>query len=276
MARTVNQIYDEILQNKLTRRELDDLDSTSQTAIWKLFAYIVALSIHLHERIFDTHKDEINQLILSSRVHSGKWYQQIALAFQYSVDSPQNLIVTDTFVPRYEVIDDTKKIITRATVRESPRRLYIKVNKGIVPNLQVLTPQEIAAFTSYIQSMRDAGTQIVVQSFPAEKLIFKAQVDYTPKMGQITKEQVFDIVDNYLKNLNWDGVIHVQDIEAALLKDVRVVDIKLIYMLATQYNDLPIFEIYNLPQGINNKSYATVAGHIVLNRLKSEITLNAV
>lgn len=161
-------------------------------------------------------------------------------------------------------------------MREGSRKVYIKVNKGVVPNLQVLSPSELSSFSSYINLMKDAGTQIFVQSFPSEKLIAKLEVDYTPSVGIVLAEQVKDMIDDYLANLDYDGTLNVQLLEAKVLADPRVKNIKTTYLLATQNDDTPLFEIYNLPMGINEKVYSTVAGHIVLNREQSQIQLNAV
>lgn len=276
MARTVNTIYNAILADKANYAELSDLSATSQTGIWRLWAYITALAIHLHERIFDAFKVEVNELIAVSKVHTGRWYQAVSLLFQYDVNTPQTLIVNESFVPQYASVDPTKRIVTRATIREASRKIYIKINKGSVPNLQVLSASEMSAFVSYINQMKDAGTQVIVQSFPSEKLIAKLEVDYAPRVGIVLDTQVKDMIDDYLSSLDWDGTINVQALEARILSDPRVKNIKVVYLLATQSDDKPIQEIYNLPQGLNLKVYQTVAGHIILNRDLTEITLNAV
>lgn len=276
MARTVNTIYNAILADKASYAELSNLNTSSQTGIWRLWAYITALAIHLHERIFDAFKLEINELIAVSKVHSGRWYQAVSLLFQYDENTPQTLIVNESFVPQYTTPDPLKRIITRATIREASRKIYIKINKGSVPNLQVLSASEMSAFVSYINQMKDAGTQVIVQSFPSEKLIAKLEVDYAPRVGIVLDTQIKDMIDDYLANLDWDGIINVQALEARILSDPRVKNIKTVYLLATQADDKPIQEVYNLPQGVNLKVYQTVAGHIILNRDLTEITLNAV
>lgn len=276
MARTVKTIYDAILADKANYAELAEANTTSQTGLYRLWAYITALAIHLHERIFDAFKIEIDELIAVSKVHSGRWYQAVSLLFQYDENTPQTLVVNEYFVPQYAIIDPLKRIVTRATIRESSRKIYIKINKGSVPNLQVLSDSEMSAFVSYINQMKDAGTQIIVQSFPSEKLIAKLEVDYAPRFGIVLANQVKDMIDDYLSNLDWDGTINVQALEARILSDPRVKNIKVVYLLATQADGVPIQEFYNLPQGINLKVYQTVAGHIILNRDLTEITLNAV
>lgn len=276
MARTVTDIYNAILADKAARPELSSLTTTSQTAIWRVWAYITAMAHHLLEKIFDAFKLEVNDLIASQKVHTGKWYQQKALEFQFDTDIEQEVVVDNLFKVYYVVIDPTKRVVTRASIREASRKIYVKLNKGTVPNLAVLTEAEISAFTAYINLIKDAGTKIIVQSFPAEKLIAKIEVDFSPSQGVVLADQVKNMIDDYLANLDYDGVLNVQALEAKILSDPRVRNIKINYLLATQNDGKPLFELYNLPQGINEKTYSIFAGHIILNRDSTEIILNAV
>ena len=80
MARTVNTIYNAILADKANYAELSDLSTTSQTGIWRLWAYITALAIHLHERIFDAFKVEVNELIAVGLFRARRFLTSVVLA----------------------------------------------------------------------------------------------------------------------------------------------------------------------------------------------------
>lgn len=112
MARTVNEIQNAILADMSNRTELGVLNSTSQTSIYRLWSYITAIAIYLLEVLFDAHKKDMFYQISQNKVHSGKWYQNISLLFQYDENLQQELIVTYDFIPRYRNIDETKRIIS--------------------------------------------------------------------------------------------------------------------------------------------------------------------
>ena len=73
MARTILEILDDIITEKETHAELDnlqpkpdnsqtfldDLTTTSKVAIWRLWAFTTAVAIFAHEKIFDSHKLEV-------------------------------------------------------------------------------------------------------------------------------------------------------------------------------------------------------------------------
>jgi hypothetical protein len=74
MARTVTEIYNELLIEHASRVELESLNSESTSAIYRLWLMIVAITVHAHEKLFDAHKAEVTSLIEAQRVHTKKWY----------------------------------------------------------------------------------------------------------------------------------------------------------------------------------------------------------
>lgn len=67
MARTIQQIQQEILTAKAKEPALSELNSTSKTAIWRLWTYITAFAIWTLEKIFDQHRKEIDDKIRIKR-----------------------------------------------------------------------------------------------------------------------------------------------------------------------------------------------------------------
>ena len=73
MARTIQQIFDEMIAEKETftslddlvpnpdssQTFLDDLTSASKVAIWRLMFWVVAFAIFVHEKLFDQHVIDI-------------------------------------------------------------------------------------------------------------------------------------------------------------------------------------------------------------------------
>ena len=82
MARTIEQINNEIIKAKESEPALAGLTSTSKVAIWKLWAYITAFVIYTLELIFDQHKAEVLEALTQLKPHTARWYRNKALAFQ--------------------------------------------------------------------------------------------------------------------------------------------------------------------------------------------------
>jgi hypothetical protein len=256
---------------------LSVLNSTSSTAVYKAWMYVCAFVLHIQEQIFDLFRIEIQDKIAAQRVHNATWYRDMAFRFQYDTTTNTAIpLILNEYTPTYETIDATKRIITRCTVREGSSRIYVRVNKGVVPNLLPLTSNELNAFVSYMNQIKDAGTKIVVQSFPAEKVIIDIEVDNATIKGSLEVEDVQDILQEYLRTLPIDGVIDLQKLEAALLNDDRVANIKINQLYVTSATGLMLGELFSLAKGINIKAYPTVSGHAILNLELSKIIVNAV
>ena len=83
MARTISEIQEDIIGRVAATANLADMNSTSKTALWRLWIYIVAVSIWALENLFDQHKSEVTSLINEKAPHSLRWYANKAKDFQY-------------------------------------------------------------------------------------------------------------------------------------------------------------------------------------------------
>lgn len=86
MARSIQDIQQEIYQAKENEPALNELNSTSKTAIWRLMIYIVSVAIWSLEKLFDLHKKEVDERLSELKPHTARWYRNKALAFQYGFD----------------------------------------------------------------------------------------------------------------------------------------------------------------------------------------------
>ena len=130
MARTINEIQEEILTERLAVSELSDLqvltnneqtlldaDSNSKASIWRKWVYIFAFSISVLEQYWDIFKAEIETLIAQSRIHTPKWYREKALAFLYGVPLVQDKDYYDTSGMTSAQIATAKIVSNAASLR---------------------------------------------------------------------------------------------------------------------------------------------------------------
>lgn len=212
MARTIEQVYQSIITQKNNTPELATLNSTSRTAVYNLFAYIVAVVIVALENLFDNHKAENDAIILNLKPHTSTWYREKALLFQ----NGQNLIEGTDRYDNTGLTDQQiqeRRIIAQSAVTEIDGRLRIKVAKAEADDLVELAEIELNAFKGYMQKVKDAGVKLIIDSLTADLLKLELDIWYNPLVLTSTGSRIDgngatpikDAVKNYLKNLPFNG-----------------------------------------------------------------------
>lgn len=275
MARTISQIYTSIITEKesfselngltpvpeTTQTLLDDLQSTSKVSIWRLWLWLVAVAIWVHENIFDQHIAEVEELILNKTFGQLRWYEQTSKSFQlgYSLE-------WDDTDYRYEYSDTTSqaainsKIITQAAATElttgSGKEIVLKVAKGTVGSLSALSTSEKTSFDAYIDRIKPAGTNITTISAVADDLKLSITITYdpliievdgsTPIRGRLISDTsvypVEDAVIDYIQQIDFDSYFKIMD----LVDAIQVVDGVLnvtVQKASARYGALPYTDI---------------------------------
>ena len=245
MSRTISEIYNAMISEKESFTELNgltpvpentqtllkELQSTSKVAIWRLWYFVVAVAIWSHEKIFDAHIIEVEELLLNRTFGQLKWYELISKAFQYGYD----LLWSDTNY-RYEYSDTTSdtaiasKIITQAVGTTNStavgEEIVLKVAKGTVGSLSALTTTEKISFDAYIDRIKPAGTNIRTISASADDLKLSITVTYdpliiavdgsTPERGYLISDSsvypVEEAVVDYIQQIDFDSYFRIMDL----------------------------------------------------------------
>lgn len=208
---------DETLSTQLT--------SASKVAIYRLFAYCVAVVIWSHEKIFDTHKADTEAVITSKTPHWPSWYSGKALAFQYG----HSLLIDSD---KYLVDDPDARIIAyAASVETFDGYLKIKVAKSSSGTLDKLSGEwpnngssapmsdasggsgEKLAFYMYMQQIKDAGVKLRFVSQDPDHLRLVIDAYYDPmvldnegkRLDGTTNTPLQDAIDSYIENLPFNG-----------------------------------------------------------------------
>jgi hypothetical protein len=226
MARTIAEIQNMMVESVQNDETLSvNLTSTSKTAIWRLYIYTVAVAIWILEKLFDTHKSDVENIILNKTPHWPSWYCIKALAFQYG-----HTLVTDS--DKYAVEDDTTKIVSfAAAVETNDGYLKLKVAKvsgttlqkltGAWPNSGVSAPMgdtsggsgEQLAFYNYMQRVKDAGVKIrfVSQDPDFLRLVIDAYFDPMvldnegKRLDGTNNTPLQDAINKYIESLPFNG-----------------------------------------------------------------------
>lgn len=227
MARTIQEIQNQIIAAVQADSTLSGLSSTSVTAIWRLWTYIVAVSIWTLEQLFDAFKIEASDLVAAQKAHTLRWYQSKALLFQYG----------GTLAAGQDVYDNTgltpdeiaaQKIVAQAAVQELDNTLIIKVAKETAGALAPLSGAETTAITAYMTDIKDAGVKMLIRSVAADRLRIQVDVYYDAtilsasgaRLDGTSATPVQDAAKAFLRALPFDGLF----VKAHLVDALQAVD----------------------------------------------------
>ena len=219
MARTISQIYSDIVAAKdsqapiaalaptadTEQQLLTDLNSTSKVAIWRLWAYIVAVATYTHEVLWDLFKAEVQAIADSAIVGTIPWYQGIVFAFQNGDTLTYN---SNTGKYEYPVIDPSHQVVKRCSVVEQQDGvLAFKVAKLDGAGLPIsLTSGEQSSLAMYIKKVRFAGTRFTLISGNGDILRIPATVYFDGVITEaVIAENVELAITSFVGSLPFNG-----------------------------------------------------------------------
>lgn len=250
MAQTIDYWYQQIISKVNSDPNLSELDSTSITADYVLWAFIVASVIWVLDNLFDLHRASVDADLANLKPHTLTWYRNLALRFQYG----QGLITdSDQYANTGLTADQiaAQQIITQAAVVEnSDGTMRMKVVKLVDSDYAQLTADEQTAFSAFIMDCKDGGVRITIDSLPPDDLQLVLDIFYDPLVLNAAGQRidgngdttVIDAVNAYLKNLKFNGEFAKTRLEDA----IQAVDgVELVGILSAQarYGILPYTEI---------------------------------
>ena len=272
MARTVEDIFNEIKTAKEAEPELAVLDSTSKVAIWRLWAYITAFAIWTLEMLFDTHKTEVYSILSEKKPHTARWYRNKALAFQYGFPMYTEKDVFDNTGFTQDEISASKIIkYSAVTEAETESRLIVKIATETGGELQPITAEQKESFTAYLQEIKDAGVKITVINYLPDILNLTLRIYRDPLVLDANGVKITGIgagtkpvetaIKNYLKALPFNGELVLEHLVDALQK-VEGVKIPHVVAASSSWIDPPV-NTYGAPQNIDVKKIP-VSGYFKL------------
>lgn len=209
---TINELKEQILAEVANQEALEGLNSTSNVAIYRLWAYVVAVVMWLQYEFFNAFTEDMSQLIREQKRYSLLWFREKALQYRHGEDLPP-------FGDEYatEVSDTTVLPIARAAVIELElqmrKHLFIKVaseeNEALV---QVSEPVKLG-LQQYFGRIKPAGTKIVIFSEEADVLKLNIRFYYNPlvldangsRIDGFDETPVQNAIRSFLKDLPFNG-----------------------------------------------------------------------
>ncbi len=217
MARSIADIQKEIITEKERTPGLEVLNSTSKTAIWRLWTYVTATSIWALENLFDIHKREVDKLLLTKKPHNLLWYKAKAEAFQFGRElKPGKDYYDNTGIDHLEIAKC--RIVKHVAVVENKKNGWVRIKaaKEVNGELEALSrtdPDELGALNRYMQSIKDAGVKLIVDSLRPDRLKMHIDIYYDAmvldaqggRLDGASIKPVNDTIKAYLRSLPFNG-----------------------------------------------------------------------
>lgn len=258
MARSIKEIYDEMILEKQTmstltslqpnvssyQNLLNDLTTQSKVAVWRLLFFVVAVSIWVVEKQYDELLQDIEQQIQELTPGTLYWYQHLALNFQYGDSLVWNPIKLKY---EYPTINESNKIIKLCSVSEGSGFLNLKLAKKGALGPEKLSSLELTSFqSSYMERLKYAGVVINYISEDPDKIRLNLKIYIDPSVlspagSLLTNPTIFPVIDcvkNYLQLIPFNGLFNVTDLIDELQKVKGVVN-PLFVSASAQYGSYP-------------------------------------
>ncbi|OBW40798.1 hypothetical protein AB670_02749 [Chryseobacterium sp. MOF25P] len=242
MNKTFEQILAELLAEKAKKTALVSLDSTSKTSMWSQLFQVFAWVLYNFSLAAMLHLQEIRELIANQKVFNLRRYRFEALRFQYGFDLVED---SDQFKNTYiendvEVVANDEKIEESKIVKYAACSRVIdngraKIVLKIAPeDLNAIFPNDVMiAFSKYIEEISPAGDHVTVLNYNPDMLKFAFKIKVDPLvlnasgMAILTASYPVQVaIENFLKNLPFDGELSIQKLEASILAVDGVIDLQ--------------------------------------------------
>lgn len=265
MARTITDIANGIYAKIAADPTLPN--SISQSAAYRRFVFIISYAIALLESLFDTHNQEVEDIIQTKFPHRLSWYRTKALAFQYGFDLIQDTDKYDNTGFTDEEIAATK-VIKYSAVTKSGGQLRIKIATETAGVLAPIEPEVKESFDAYIDEIADAGVNYLVVNLLPDILLLNIQIYRDPLVLDANGMSILnanypvqDAINEYMKELPFNGELvlaHLVD----KLQQVPGVNIPHIVNAESQSIDINT-NVYNDAEPINVKT-VPVSGYFTI------------
>tara|TARA_R110002051_G_scaffold297564_2_gene363994 strand:+ start:45069 stop:45935 length:867 start_codon:yes stop_codon:yes gene_type:complete len=226
---TVEKLKLQILAKKADYQSLNGLDSTSKTASYNLWAYVVAFVIWVQYQFFVIFQKEVDEQLANQKIFRNLWYRKKALEYRHGhplVEFQDDLIYEDDAYTEQEIEDAL--VVKRAAVIEleitGQTFLFVKCATEIDGELAKLPDAQKQGIVDYFKRIKTAGTKLEVFSDVPDELRLTVDFFYDPlvltetgtRIDGTDNTPVQDAVRNYLKNLRFNGEFSVSELEDIL------------------------------------------------------------
>lgn len=274
-------INNETIQEKYTLVSGQTFEQQfSKVSVENILFSVIAFAIWFFEKLIDQNQSEINDQIANSRIHTLNWYREKALAFMFGYELNEIDIYDTTGLTDEQIA--SAKIIANAAPVKMQGSLRLKVVKRVGNELAPLSPAELNAFESYMNSVTDAGTYVIPTTNVADDLKLTLDIYYNDqilagdgsRLDGTANTPVLDAIKDYLKSLRFNGAYTGTDLQEEI-KTVEGVNKLKIVSAWSKYGSYDYDSTINPNAGLINEIRIADAGYMKLDEANTEINFIA-
>lgn len=229
MARTLTEIFSVAKSCRNQYLQLTEFQNSSKMSILDAFTWVTSACIWTFENMLDVFKVDLAKDLQNRINGTPAYYANAMLKYQHG----DELVMNDEGTQfSYPTIDISKRIITKVAYSENEesgfkdKELLLKVTKGEPGHYERLSDDELLSARAYLRQIAFAGTHFVMVSRKGDILIPRVTVYYD---GAVPEEEVYSNIENalndFIANLDFNGVIYAQKVVDAMQKAEHVVDV---------------------------------------------------
>jgi hypothetical protein len=277
MARSVTTIYNTIINAIASDPILGpQLTSVSQTAIFKLISYIIAVVQNTEEVNNDTFVSVVENIVNEIPPATAQMIQQQAFLFQYSATNPQIIQFATSslspffLTPYYPTVNTAYQIISNCSVSSNQAGyVNIKVATGGTSSPVPLSTTQLSALQSYFTQVKPSGLNYNITSVPTDRLYFVCVITAQGAYSGTLTTNLLSAYNSYLSSIPFGGSIKLINLLFALMQVPGMVDIKPITVVArpnsTPFGGGTVMVSGSTIEGTaayGQSEYTTIAGYI--------------
>lgn len=282
MARSKEEIMGIMLKAKEDNQNLTGLKNDSAVSIWRLLMNAIADALFIHEKIFDRHKVDVNELLSAKKPHRKGWYTEQAKLFRKGYDLDPDTgqykepAVTDENWQK--TVEEARTIKYAAAVESKDKSiLYLKIATGKDGKREPVSTEELVSFKAYLDEIKDAGVRIAVINDPADEMKLKMDIYYDMlvlddkgrRLDGEADTPIQDAIRAYLSNLPFNGTYTNQELVNVLQNIPGVVIARLEYSEA-RYGAYAKFHEIEAREIAHSGYYTLPDDNLVLNFIANE------
>lgn len=261
--RTIQEVIDEMVTDKESRTELDELTNPSNASMWYNMLGLFASEVVILENLFAELEAALEVRKTELPTGTLQWYAAETLLYQFG----DSLTIIDG-IPSYAVVDEAKQIIKVSSANEQSGFVVIKAAKlDVNGDPEKLDTPELSGLSQYWTDKRFAGTPIQLISQDGDLMQVTARIEVDGQKIDVNGESLSDpgtfpveeAIKDYWKNLDFNGRYTIMNMVDAIqaVDGVNNVVVSLVEAKAFDaagYTDVTALE---------DQAYTAIAGYIV-------------
>lgn len=263
---TAAEIFQLLVDEKNKISYLDDLDSQSETALWRQIYHSVSQVLQYQDDLTLDAIDTMDAIRTDTILGQKAWWIDKSKNFyQYNTDPEKGILkIGSDYEYYYDTIDEDSKIIDYCSYTVSGSVVTLKVAQNDADGLAVpISTDQLGSFLGFIKDIKIGGSNVTAQSFDNDWLTLNLDVYIS---GTYIESEIINeielTIDDYLKNLEFDGIIYESRIIEAF-KTIDGVD-NIVINSASGYDNA--FTVETPFEKSSGSLYKTLAGYARLDK----------